>query len=55
MRLRDLHSIGVIHQDIKPENILCNRSSPYDSNLEVYLIDFGLSSWYLDENKNHIE
>lgn len=40
-RLRDIHARGVIHRDIKPDNVaigMSRRSS------QVYLIDFGLSS-----------
>ncbi len=38
-RLRDLHSIGIIHNDIKPNNILINK----ENGELLYLIDFGLS------------
>lgn len=40
-RLRDIHARGVIHRDIKPDNVaigMSRRSS------QVYIIDFGLSS-----------
>lgn len=38
-----LHSMGIVHCDIKPENILCkNREWP----LHVKLCDFGLANFY---------
>jgi serine/threonine protein kinase len=36
----DLHSIGLIHGDIKPQNILISKQIPPF----VYLIDFGLTT-----------
>jgi len=36
--LRDIHKAGVIHRDLKPQNILVNLN-----NLKPYIIDFGLS------------
>lgn len=38
-RLRDLHSLGYVHNDIKLENILIGYKDPG----KIYLIDFGLS------------
>ncbi len=38
-RLRDLHSIGILHNDIKPNNILFDK----EGGRILYLIDFGLS------------
>lgn len=50
--LQKLHSIGYVHCDIKPSNILYEG----DKGIKVYrLIDFGLSMSYLDEHGNHVE
>lgn len=35
------HERGVVHRDVKPENILCERGDA----LRVKLIDFGISRW----------
>lgn len=51
-RLEVLHSKGFLHRDIKPENFVIG-STNYTSNM-IYLIDFGLSSSYLNDEKKHI-
>ena len=45
--LNNIHDLYVIHRDIKPQNILF-----YDN--DIYLIDFGLSTFFVDENGEHL-
>ena len=46
-----LHNIGYVHNDLKLDNILIGYKDPS----KVFLIDFGLSCKYLDENGQHIK
>ena len=46
--LKSVHSYGIVHNDIKPFNIMTDRS---DSNI-IYLIDFGADTTYIRENKH---
>ena len=41
--LQLLHSIGYIHNDIKPGNVMINRSQDNAQKLKVTLIDYGFS------------
>ena len=50
-RLESLHELGIIHRDLKPENILIGNTS--QTKKTFYLIDFGLSRFYVDNEGNH--
>lgn len=39
---------GVIHADIKPQNILLEMSEEKESKIKVKLCDFGMARWYLE-------
>ena len=46
-----LSELGMVHNDIKFDNILVGKN---DFNT-IYLIDFGMSTSFLDSEQNHIK
>ena len=47
--LETIHTLGVLHRDIKPDNLMINERKQF------YVIDFGLSKWFLDSSGNHMK
>ena len=45
--LESIHTQFVIHRDIKPHNFMIKNES-------LYMIDFGLATFYIDENHTHV-
>lgn len=50
-RIERLHSIHYVHNDLKLENVVIGMDDPS----KLFLIDFGLSSKFVDENGKHNE
>lgn len=46
--LKSIQQRGIIHRDIKPDNIILNTELT-----KVYIIDFGISKKFLDKNRKH--
>jgi serine/threonine protein kinase len=46
--LESIHATGVVHRDIKPHNFMIK-------NRELILIDFGMATFYVDQNSRHIK
>ena len=45
--LKNIHNSEILHRDIKPQNFMVENG-------EIYIIDFGLSIFFKDEDHNHI-
>jgi serine/threonine protein kinase len=45
--IEHIHSAFVLHRDIKPQHFMLRNN-------EIYLVDFGLSNFYIDENRRLI-
>tara|TARA_R110002012_G_scaffold90277_1_gene220851 strand:- start:1983 stop:2801 length:819 start_codon:yes stop_codon:yes gene_type:complete len=46
--IEEVHTYGIIHRDIKPDNFLLTTD-----NKDLKIIDFGLAKQYMDKNGNH--
>ena len=58
--LETIHKLGVLHRDIKPDNLMINERKQvyvidFSETPDIYVIDFGLSKWFLDSSGNHIK
>lgn len=53
--MKDLHSLGYLHLDIKPDNIIISTNN-YEEKESGFLnlIDFGISRKYLNDDNTHI-
>lgn len=55
-RLEIFHRSGYVHADLKPENIVFDNSSNKKEQMKnLYIIDFGISTDYLDANGDHVK
>ena len=51
-----MHDMGIVHLDIKPENVCLELSDFTDHRSSfLHLIDFGISRRYLDDDGIHVD
>ena len=50
--LEDLHSIGYVHNDLKPDNILVGKHGERGDLSHIKLIDFGMAKKYKVKPEN---
>lgn len=49
--MKHIHSTGILHRDIKPDNFVTG----YDNPNKIFCIDFGISKKFIDESGAHIK
>ena len=56
-RLESFHQLGYLHLDLKPDNILIKSPdySIWESSSVLYLIDFGISKKFVQDDGSHIK
>ena len=52
-RLEQLHNLGFIYRDVKPENFLIGSTKRPGSNM-IYMVDYGLTTSFMDQSEKHI-
>jgi serine/threonine protein kinase len=54
-RLKVIHESGLVHTDIKPDNLTLGSFGNQDGNKFVNIIDFGCAVSYKDSAGNHVK
>ena len=51
--LRAVHRTGYVHADLKPDNLVFGAGNAFEALQTLHLVDFGLSTKFLDKKINH--
>ena len=52
--IQKVHEKGIIHRDLKPSNFCVEKDKMNPVEFKIYIIDFGLSKPYMQDNGKHI-
>jgi len=53
--IEQVHNMGYIHRDIKPSNFVMEKKKRTQEGTQVYIVDFGLSRFYLNDKGSPVE